>query len=129
MKYYSKFILAALGIAAIFSACDKVADLPSYQLGTTPVLSASVVTVAAVPADSNKTALTLSWTFPKYANDSATTKYVIEIDSTGRNFSKAVAKTVVGPLSTSYSAKELNNILLGYGFNYNVAYDMDVRLS
>src|SRR4029077_7233333 len=106
MKYFSKIILAAVGVAAIFSACHKVGDLPSYQLGSAPTLSTSVTTIAAVPADSDKVAVTFSWTFPKYANDSATTKYVIEIDSTGRSFSKAVAKTVIGPLSATYTNKE-----------------------
>ena len=129
MKYFSKFLLASVVAAAVFSACNKVANLPSYQLGNTPVLSTSKTTIAPIPADSNTTAVTFSWTFPKYANDSATTKYVIEIDSTGRNFSKAASKTVIGSLSMSFTAKELNNILLGFGFNYNVAYDVDVRLT
>jgi hypothetical protein len=53
---------------------------------------------------------------------------VIEIDSTGRNFSKAVAKTVIGSFNTTFTNKELNGILLGFGFNYNTPYDVDVRL-
>jgi hypothetical protein len=129
MKYFLKFFLVTASLAAIFSACDKAADLPSYQLGTTPVLSSSVNSIAAIPADSNKTVVTFSWTFPKYATDSSSCKYVIEIDSSGRNFSKEVVKTVVGPLSATYSAKEINGILLGFGFNYNVAYDVDVRVT
>lgn len=129
MKYISKFFLAALGITAIFSACDKVADLPSYQLGSTPVLTSSVTAIAPLPTDSNSTVVVFSWTFPKYANDSATTKYVLEIDSSGRNFSKEATKTVIGPLNASFTAKEINNILLAFGFNYNVAYDVDVRVT
>ncbi len=129
MKLFSKFIAAAVGIMIFFSACDKAKDLPAYGLGTAPVLSSSVTTLAATSADSNKIGLTLSWSFPKYAADSAKTKYVIEIDSTGRNFSKAVSKTVNGALSTTYTNKEINAILLGFGFAYNVAYDLDVRVT
>ena len=129
MKYFSKILLAAVSTIAFFAACDKVDDLPSYSNGTAPALSSSVATVAAIPADSNKVAVVFSWTQPKYANDSATSKYVIEIDSTGRGFSKAVSKTFIGSLSGSFTNKELNAILLGFGFNYNVAYDVDVRLT
>lgn len=128
MKYFSKIFIAALAVITVFAACDKVADLQSYANGTATTLTASTATIAAVPADSNKVGLTLSWTNPKYASDSTTFKYVIEIDSTGRNFSKAVSKTVIGAFSTTYTNKELNTILLGFGFNYNTPYDVDVRV-
>jgi hypothetical protein len=128
MKSLINFILLAAGITFLLTACDKVGDLPSYGTGATPVLSTSAATVAPLPADSNNTALTLSWTFPKYANDSATTKYTIEIDSTGKNFAKASTKIVSGSLNTPFKAKELNAILLSYGYAFNVPVDMDVRV-
>ena len=128
MKSKINFILLAAGITVLLASCDKVGDLPSYQNGTTPVLSTSAATVAPLPADSNNTALTLSWTFPKYANDSATTRYTIEIDSTGKNFARASSKTVLGSLSAPFKAKELNAILLSYGYAFNVPVDMDVRV-
>ena len=128
MKYLSK-ILFLVAFVAAFSACNKVADLTSFGNGTAPVLSASVSSVAPIPADSLKTVLTLSWTNPKHATDSATQKYVIDIDSSGRNFAKATSRTVIGALSTSFIAKDLNSILLSYGFAYNTAYDMDVRVT
>ncbi|GAC1384427.1 MAG: hypothetical protein NVSMB45_12420 [Ginsengibacter sp.] len=113
----------------VFAACNKVADLPIYKNGVVPVLTASTTTIAPAPADSNSTALTLNWTSPAYATDSSNMKYIIEIDSTGRNFSKEVTKTVVGKLTTSFTAKEINTILLGYGFAFNTPYDMDVRVT
>ena len=129
MKQISKFLLPILLIAGVFAACNKVGDLPNYSLGTASSLTASTTTIAAVAADSNKTGLTLSWTNPKYSTDSATQKFVVEVDSTGRNFSKAVSKTVIGALGTSFTNKELNSILLGYGFAFNTAYDVDVRVT
>jgi hypothetical protein len=72
--------------------------------------------------------LTLDWTSPDYATDSANTKYIIQVDSTGRNFSKAVSKEVIGQRSASFLAKELNSIMLNYGFEFNKAYDLDVRV-
>ncbi len=130
MKYSAKLSLCMLLLVGCFTACEKKVDnLPFYPSGTSAVLSSSTSTVAAAPADSSKTALTLSWTNPKYATDSATAKYIVEIDSSGRNFAKAVGRIITGSLSTSFTAKELNAILLGYGFSFGVAYDMDIRVT
>lgn len=135
MKYFSKIILFAGVTALFFTACTKVDNLtkvgptPVYQLGVSPVLSSSVTTIAAVPADSNKNVVTFSWTNPKYATDSATYKYVVEIDSTGRNFSKSVSRVINGALNTTFTAKEINAILLGFGFAYNTPYDVDIRVT
>ncbi|MEP6675781.1 MAG: SusE domain-containing protein [Ferruginibacter sp.] len=129
MKYFSKFLLPALMVITFFAACDKAQDVATYGLGTTPTLNASASTVAASATDSNKVGLILSWNNPKYATDSATQKFIVEIDSTGRNFSKAISKTVVGAMTTSFTNKELNTILLGYGFAFNTAYDVDVRVT
>ena len=128
MRSILKLILSATGILFFFAACDKAETLPYYGNGTAPVLSASSATIAPLPSDSNNTALTLSWSFPAYATDSATIKYTIEIDSTGKGFSKASSKIVQGKLSTAFTAKELNAILLGKGYAFNVPVDMDVRV-
>ena len=112
----------------VIAACDKVDDLPFYGEGVEPVLSASSTTIAPLPADSNNTALTLDWTSPNYATDSADYKYLVEVDSSGRGFSKAVVKEGIGARSLSFTAKELNTIMLNYGFQFNKAYDLDVRV-
>jgi hypothetical protein len=111
-----------------FAACDKLDPLPQYGLGVDPVASVSATTIAPIPADSLKDALTVSWTDPKYATDTTNVKYLVQIDSAGRNFSKASTREVIGKRSTTFTARELNNILLGYGFEFNKAYDMDVRV-
>ena len=134
MKYFSKLLLAALGLVTVFSACKKVDNLkkvealPVYQLGTSPVLSSSTTTVAPALADSNNNVITFSWTNPKYSNDSATTKYIIEIDSSGKNFTNKNTKTVYGVLNTSMTGRELNAILLNLGFKLGITQAIDVRL-
>jgi starch-binding outer membrane protein SusE/F len=128
MKYFSKILSAVLGLSLVFSACDKVDDLTVSQPGTAPVLTSSAATIAPLVVDSSKTAITFTWTDPKYATAAASNKYVIQIDSAGRNFSKAVSKTFTGVLSGSFTGLELNAILLSYGFAFNTPYDMDVRV-
>ncbi|MEO5563114.1 MAG: SusE domain-containing protein, partial [Chitinophagaceae bacterium] len=128
MKNFIKILLLSVVVMVIYTACDKVDSLPSYNNGSAPVLGASATAVAAPAADSNKVVLTLSWSFPGYATDSANMKYVVEIDSAGKNFAKADSKTILKSLSTNFTAKELNNILLAKGYAFNVPVDMDVRV-
>lgn len=129
MKNIFKILLAA-AIVVFYTACHKVDDLPSYGKGEPVVLSSSSAAIAPAPADSNNVAIVFSWTNPKYAQDSSLYKFVLEIDSTGRNFAKEVTKTVTGAFSTSMLAKELNAILVEqFGFAFNTAYDVDVRVT
>src|SRR6188472_3107007 len=98
MKYFSKLLIAALALVATFSACHKLdikqeaEALPLYKAGLSPVLASSVATVAPTLADTTKDVIVFSWTNPGYATDSLTTKYVLEIDTTGSNFSNPSAK-------------------------------------
>ena len=108
-------------------ACTKMSN-PYYANGTAPTLKLSATTIAPAPADSNKNVLALSWSNPHYATDSSTELYTIQIDSSGRNFSQAVSIQVSGALSDSLTAKQINTIALGFGFSYNTAYKLDVRL-
>lgn len=124
--YQSLYIVLA---AAIFiTACSKVEDLPFYGKGNAVTLTASATAVAPTPADSSKKILAFSWTNPAYATDSNSYKYIIEIDSAGRNFSKKVQRTVIGKRTDSLTASELNGIVLNYGFNIGTPYDLDVRV-
>lgn len=134
MKNILKIVVAVFAMTAFFAACSKVDNLkkseplPVYQLGLSPVLSSSKTTVTATLADTTNNVITFSWTNPKYANDSSTTKYVIEIDTTGGAFTNPASKIVSGELSTNLTGRELNAILLGYGFPVGTAKSVDVRL-
>lgn len=116
--------VAALGI----TACDKLDPLPQYGLGVDPVAAVSSSNIAPAPADSLKDALTVSWSDPGYATDTSKVKYLVQIDSAGRNFSKASTREVIGKRSTTFTARELNNIMLAWDFAFNKAYDLDVRV-
>jgi hypothetical protein len=129
MKSFLRIFIFTVSASLLLGACNKVGDLPHYEHGNAPTLSASTTTIAPLPADSNNVALTLSWTSPKYATDTANYKYTIEIDTAGRNFTKAFSKVVMGSRSTTFTAKELNTMLLSYGYAFNVPVDMDVRLT
>ncbi len=113
----------------VFTACDKAEKLPFYGEGVVTTLTAASTTVTPIPADSNKYSLVLNWTDPKYAQAPDLYKFVIEIDSTTKNFTRAYTRTVVGKLTDSIVAKDLNAAMLAWGFEFNKAYDLDVRVT
>lgn len=127
-KNFSLLLFVTCMISFGFFACQKNMTNQFFPNGTTPTLTISTTTIAPPTSDSLNNVMGLSWTNPHYATDSATELYTIQIDSSGRNFSKAVSIQVSGALSDSISAKQLNDIALGFGFLFNVAYKMDVRL-
>jgi hypothetical protein len=131
MKNIFKLIFGAACICFIYAACSKVGNLPTttFANGTAPVLTSSSSAIAPLEADSNNVAVTFSWTNPKYATDSATEQYILEIDSSGRSFSKEATVVITGALKAALTAKQLNNILLGFGFAYNTPYKVDVRVT
>lgn len=128
MKLFKKIQLAALALVVGLASCEKTDNLPYNAKGTATVLSASATTIAPTAADSNKTAVTFSWTSPLYSTDSSSYKYVLQIDSAGRNFSKANSIEINAVRSYSLIAKDLNTMMLNYGFEFNKQYSVDVRV-
>jgi starch-binding outer membrane protein SusE/F len=131
MKYLATFAIGIAGLALILTGCDKKDSVPYYSSGIAPVLKSSVTSIAATPADSLNNVVSFSWTDPKFATDSGASpvKYVLQIDSAGRGFTKGVSIVLSGQLSDTFTAKQINTIVLGFGFSFNVAYGVDVRIT
>lgn len=129
MKLFNKPGLFMLLVVFAFAACEKVPDLKYYKDGTAVVLSASTTTIVPVPADSARVILTMNWTSPAYATDSNTYKYIVELDSSTKNFSKPNTVILTGSKSYTLTGKQLNNMLLNYGFALGVPVDLDFRVT
>lgn len=128
MKYIINTILVSALVMLTLMGCHKVEDLPFYNKGSVVTLSASQTQIAPTPADSAKSVVTFSWTNPGYSVDSFRQKFVVEIDSAGRNFATKAKKVVSGALSTSFTGGELNNILAGFGFAPGQTFSFDIRV-
>ena len=128
MKFINKFLLLTLLVTMVIAGCRKVGDLPFYDKGTPVTLVANKTDVTPTVADSSSEVVRFSWSDPKYALDSNKQKFILEIDSTGRNFAKKVTKEVIGAKSVGLDGRELNNILLNYGFRLGSPYRLDVRV-
>jgi len=90
MKYINQLLLLSVLVMFVMTSCDKVDDLSYYNNGKPITLSASSSSIAPAPADSTNNVVTFSWSSPEYATDTSTYKFILEIDSAGRNFSKKV---------------------------------------
>lgn len=128
MRKIFNCILIVTGLAFFLASCEKIKELPYYKLGNPVTLTASKTTLTPQIGDSSNTILTLNWTFPNYATDSSNMKYIIEIDSTGRNFAKEVTRTVTKNLSQAYNGRDLNTILLNYGYSLGTPVKLDLRV-
>ncbi len=129
MKYLLKLGLLSFLLSVILMACSKLGNLPFYGNGSPVSLQSSVASVSPTIADTSKTVLSFSWSNPGYAVDSSKVKYILEIDSTGRNFSKSVSYTVIGSLTKGFTGRDLNNLMVSYGFPLSVAGKIDARLT
>ncbi|MBI1344414.1 MAG: hypothetical protein GC171_15945 [Terrimonas sp.] len=122
-------LLSLAGVAMlVITACQKKQELTYYSEGTPVTLTASTNGVVASFGDSTSPVVDFNWTDPKYATDSSSYKFILEMDSAGRNFAKKTTKEIIGKLGTSLTGRELNAILLGYGFAPGTSHTMDFRV-
>jgi hypothetical protein len=129
MRLIKSLLFVLAGVMLLLTACDKAKDLQTFSTGQSPVLSASATTLTPPASDSDKVVLRLNWTDPKLATDSANVKYTIEIDSATKNFTSPNRFTVMGNrMVDSFTAKQLNTLLLARGYAFNAPVDMDVRV-
>src|ERR1700712_1702299 len=110
MKNIFKMVGGVAMMMSLAIACNKKDSLTTYANGNAVVLTSSTATVSAAASDSSKNVLALNWTSPKYSSDSNTYKYVVQIDSSGRNFTKPVSTTISGKLVDSITGKQINDI-------------------
>lgn len=131
MKLFNKiYWLATIALVTLaIASCDKKDLLTVHQKGHDITLTASKTTIAPTPADSMTNVVTFSWGDPEYATDSANQKFILEIDSAGRNFSKSRTRTITGVLSTSFTGKQLNDMLADFGFAPGQTFSFDIRVS
>lgn len=107
------FILLALG------SCKKDENKIYFEEGTPPVLTSSMTgTIPLSFANASGEAIRLSWTNPDYMFTTGVSShdvdYVIEIDTTGANFTnpKRQTITVSRDLEKSFTVGEFNDFLL-----------------
>jgi len=117
MKKLISFFAAVI-LAITFLSCEKDEHKIFFEGGTPPVLTASSSTIPLTFATRNDLAVTLSWTNPDYefttGVSSHDVNYLIEIDTTGANFTNPNKQSISisRDLSRSFTQSVFNGYLL-----------------
>jgi hypothetical protein len=118
MKNISKLMVLALGLFTIWS-CKKDENKNYFEGGTAPVLTATKTgTIPLTFATKDQEAIKISWTNPAYrfttGVSSQDVSYIVEIDTTGANFTNPKRKSIAvsKELSIAFTQNVLNDYLL-----------------
>jgi len=118
MKHISQLFFLSILLLLIIS-CKKEENKIFYEGGTPPALSASKTgTIPLSFANKDQEAIKLSWTNPDYkfttGISSQGVNYLIEIDTTGANFTNPKRQTISisNDLTKSFTVAEFNDYLL-----------------
>jgi len=118
MKNISKFVFLFFLLTALVWSCKKDEHKIYFEGGTAPVLSASSTTIPLSYANAANNAVTFSWTNPEYkfttGISSQNVSYVLEIDTTGANFTNPNKKelAISQDLSQTITVANFNDYLL-----------------
>lgn len=118
MKKISKIILLSALLTTTIWSCKKDENKIYFTGGTAPVLSANKTAINLSFVNKNQEAIKLLWTNPNYkfttGLSSQTVAYVIEIDTTGANFTNPNKKSISlsSDLSISFTQGDFNDFLL-----------------
>ncbi len=119
MKSISKLMLPLFAVVLFLISCKKDENKISYEDGVAPVFAASKTgTIPLSFADKDLEAVKLSWTNPNYkfttGNSSQDVSYLLEIDTTGSNFTNPGRKSIgiSKDLFITMTQGELNDYLL-----------------
>lgn len=135
MKNISKFAFLLLSLTALIWSCDKDENKIYFEGGTAPVLTASSTEIPLSFATSADEAVTFSWGNPNYkfttGVSSQNVSYVLEIDTTGANFTNPNKKSIAisQELSQTLSQATFNDYLLNQlVLKPGVSHNIDVRI-
>jgi hypothetical protein len=118
MKNIIKFVFLFFLLTALVWSCKKDEHKIYFEGGTAPVLSASSTTIPLSYANAANNAVTFSWTNPEYkfttGISSQNVSYVLEIDTTGANFTNPNKKelAISQDLSQTITVANFNDYLL-----------------
>ncbi|GAB3165312.1 hypothetical protein GCM10027291_08320 [Telluribacter humicola] len=116
-----------LGVALLMMSCEKDEMRAILNPEARPEVALSSPAIVLYRDEANNEVLTISWQKPDYGFQ-AGAAYSILFDRKGGDFSKAVAIATGTQLKKSFTAAELNPILLQLGLVAGSAADLDIKV-
>ncbi|HVF96262.1 MAG TPA: SusE domain-containing protein [Flavisolibacter sp.] len=135
MKKTLKYLFGIFAVAAVVASCKKDENRITYEAGTAPVLTATQLsgfTTNLMQVDSLKPFMKLSWTNPNYrfttGTSSQNVNYVLQIDTTGSNFTNPGMKEVsfASGLDSTFTVRTFNTLLANV--LENIPHNMEMRI-
>lgn len=137
MKNVFKYLLSSLAVLLVFSSCKKDEHKIYLEEGTAPALTASRTgTIPLGFTTKDQEAVKLSWTNPAYkfttGTSSQNVNYLLEIDTTGANFTNPNKKSISlsQDLSVTFTQEQLNDYLLNQlNLKAGVPHNIEMRVT
>ncbi len=135
MKYGLKYCLSTFALVLALAACKKDENRVTLESATSPVLTVTPLMGSATvlnQADSLKPFMRLRWTNPEYkfttGANSQNVNYVLQIDTTGSNFTSPTKNEVSLPqiLDTTFNVRSFNTLLSNV--MENMPHNMEFRI-
>lgn len=128
-------IFSVIMLVAAIASCKKDENKSYFLGGTPPVLTASSTTpMVLLIGNAANNAIKFDWTNPDYKFSSGPSSqdvtYTVQFDTTGSNFTnpKMGERSIPKELTTTFTVKELNTLLLGMGLLESIPHNMEIRL-
>ena len=135
MKNLIKLLTGTVLTAALILSCKKDENKVFFSGGTNPVLTASsTVNLFLDSTKKNTIALTFNWTNPNYqfntGNSSQNVTYILQVDTTGSNFTNPAIQevSIANDLSRSFTVKEVNTFLNKLLLQADKPHNMEFRV-
>jgi starch-binding outer membrane protein SusE/F len=135
MKNISKLAFLSLLLTTLIWSCSKDENKIYFEGGTAPVLTASKTALALSFATAADDAISFSWSNPNYQFNtgisSQNVSYVLEIDTTGANFTNPNKKAIAisQDLSLTISVGTFNDYLLNQlVLKPGKSHNLDIRI-
>jgi len=135
MKNISKYVFLLVLLTTLVWSCSKDENKIYFEGGTAPVLTSSKTAITLSFLTKSAEAVTFSWTNPNYSFttgiSSQNVSYVLEIDTTGANFTNPNKKAIAlsTDLSLSIPDSTFNDYLLnGMALVPAKPHNLDVRI-
>ena len=136
MKHYRYILLYSLLLGISLFSCNEDQDKVMLLGGTAPVLSVSSESDLVLDkANASFSSLQFQWTNPGFVFtngiNTQDVNYILEIDTTGSNFSnlKIIKKSYPKEISASFTVKDLNNALSGLELKDYMSHPFEFRVS
>src|SRR3954469_21847512 len=115
MKPIFRLSTLLLFASMLLHSCEKDESKIYFQGGTAPVLSADDTALVLTHDNAALTAVTFSWTNPEYTFNTGVSSqnvtYLLQVDTTGSDFSGPQEVSISSELSKAFTEKDLNTIL------------------